>query len=135
MNMELSFCGGQNSLVYWKMYVPLPLLFYYDILTFLTDLNILWSTEMEYRIRKMKPKSLDTLYLCFFTWIWWMTYDCRHPILSGIFQIHFSQNRFHFRAKDFHSYEIIGLKFQKKKIKSIPGQIQKLIFLYSVNLV
>ena len=62
---------------------------------------------------------------------------CRHPILSGIFQIHFSQIRFHFRAKDFSFfYEILGLKLQKKKRrKSIPGQIQKLIFLYSVNLV
>ena len=31
-------------------------------------------------------------------------------------------------------YEILGLKLQKRR-KSIPGPIQKLIFLYSVNLV
>ena len=45
--------------------------------------------------------------------------------MSGIFQIHFSQNRFHFRAKDFHSYEIIGLKFQKRK-KVNPGSNSKI---------
>ena len=56
------------------------------------------------------------------------------PFCPEFFQIHFSQNRFHFRAKDFHSYEVIGLKFQKKK-KSIPSQIQKLVFLYLVNLI
>ena len=67
--------------------------------------------------------------------------NCRHPILSGIFQIHFSQNQSHFWLKDFHSYEIPELNFKKIKVeynfKKSQSRVkfEKLIFLYSVSLV
>ena len=54
------------------------------------------------------------------------------PFCPGFFQIHFSQNRFHFQANDFFflSYEIIRLKFQKKIEKVNPGSNSKKIAIF-----